>query len=68
MVASIRRQCFDARMNKPKLQSRLSEIHTLITQSMLAQREADRHQSDELLSEAEERLDDLENEIAKEAD
>jgi len=55
-------------MKKTALQSRLKEIHSLISKSMFAQNEADRDQSDEYLIEAEEELENLESEIALEAD
>ena len=55
-------------MKKAALQSKLKEIHSLITKSLFAQNEPDRNESDEYLIEAEDELQNLESEIALEAD
>jgi hypothetical protein len=55
-------------MKKTALQSKLKDIHALISKSIFAQNEADRDQSDEYLIEAEDELQNLESEIALEAD
>jgi len=52
-------------MEKIELLSKLREIHTLLTRSMLARHgNPKREDSDELVNEAEEKLNDLEHEIA----
>lgn len=53
-------------MKKSELQSKLGDIHTPITRSMIAAVEADRHLCDDLLVDAEDKLNDLENKIALE--
>lgn len=58
--------CVNQQMKKSELQSKLRDIHTLITRSMIAAVEADRHISDDLLVDAEDELNDLENKIALE--
>jgi hypothetical protein len=55
-------------MKKTELQSKLRDIHALITKSMFAQKEPDRNESDEFLIEAEDELEDLESRIALEVD
>ncbi len=52
-------------MNKNELQHQLREIHSLLTQAM-ANHDKNRGAIDELIDQAEEKLNDLEAEIADE--
>jgi len=54
-------------MKKTDLQHSLREIHTLLTQAM-ANHDKNRGAIDELIDQAEEKLSELEDEIAEEED
>ncbi len=58
---------YTTRMNKTELQHSLREIHTLLNQA-IANHDKNRGAIDELIDQAEEKLNDLEAEIAEDFD